>query len=248
MKHFVKIALCEGQELCEGQGASMKLLNCTVLAAMLGLSICAPAQSATTWTEGVNYFLIVPPRPTSLPAGKVEVTEVFSYACPACNLFVPTMHKLKRSLPANAVFDFLPASFNPGEDWPMFQLAYCTAQVLGVADQTHDAMFDAVWKTNELAVMDTASESIKSPLPTIADAAAFYNRHAGVPVEKFLATSKSFAVDVKVRQDEGLLQAYKVDRTPTIIVNGKYRLQVESAGGEDKLVELVNWLVAKESK
>jgi thiol:disulfide interchange protein DsbA len=55
-------------------------------------------------------------------------------------------------------------------------------------------------------------------------------------------------VDVKVRAAEGLLQAYKVDRTPTIIVNGKYRVQVESAGGEDKLVELVNWLVAKESK
>ena len=228
----------------------MKLLNCTALAAMLGLGLCAPVHSATPWTEGVNYFLIVPARPTSLPAGKVEVTEVFSYACPACNLFVPTMHKLKRSLPPNAVIDFLPASFNPTEDWPMFQLAYCTAQVLGVADQTHDAMFDAVWKTNELAIMDTATATpgIKSRLPTIADAAAFYNRHAGVPVDKFLATSKSFAVDVKVRSAEGLIGAYKVDRTPTIVVNGKYRLQVESAGGEDKLVELVNWLVAKESE
>jgi len=41
--------------------------------------------------------------------------------------------------------------------------------------------------------------------------------------------------------------AYKVDRTPTIIVNGKYRLQVESAGGTDQLVELVKFLVAKES-
>ena len=132
----------------------------------------------------------------------------------------------------------------------MFQLAYCTAQVLGVADQSHDAMFDAVWKTNELAIMDTgtATPGLKSRLPTIADAAAFYNRHAGVPVDKFLATSKSFAVDVKVRSAEGLIGAYKVDRTPTIVVNGKYRLQVESAGGEDKLVELVNWLVAKESE
>jgi thiol:disulfide interchange protein DsbA len=226
----------------------MKLLNCAALAAALTLSICAPARSAPTWTENVNYFLIVPARPTSLPAGKVEVTEVFSYACPACNLFVPTMHKLKQSLPANAVLDFLPASFNPSEDWPVFQLAYCTAQVLGVADQTHDAMFDAVWKTNELAIMDSSTQSIKSHLPTIADVAAFYNRRAGVPVEKFLATSKSFAVDVKVRSAEGLIQAYRVDRTPTIIVNGKYRLQIESAGGNDQLVQLVNWLVAKESK
>jgi protein dithiol oxidoreductase (disulfide-forming) len=192
--------------------------------------------------------LIEPAHPTSLPAGKVEVTEVFSYACPACNLFVPTMHKLKASLPPNAVLDFLPASFNPTEDWPMFQLAYITAQTLGVADQTHDAMFNAVWQSGELAVIDPTTRGIKSRLPTIEDAAKFYKAHAGVPVDKFLAASKSFSVDVKVRAAEGLIQAYRVDRTPTIVVNGKYRLQIESAGGPDQLVELVKWLAVKESK
>ena len=69
-----------------------------------------------------------------------------------------------------------------------------------------------------------------------------------MPVDKFLATAKSFSVDVKVRAAEGLLAAYRVDRTPTIIVNGKYRLHIESAGGNDELVELVKWLVAKETK
>jgi thiol:disulfide interchange protein DsbA len=226
----------------------MKLLNCAALAAVLTLSICAPLQSAPTWTEGVNYFLINPARPPSMPPGKVEVTEVFSYACPACNIFVPTMHKLKASLPPNAVFDFLPASFNPSEDWPMFQLAYVTAQTLGVADQTHDAMFDAVWQSGDLAVIDPATHSIKSRLPTIEDAAKFYQAKAGVPIDKFLATAKGFTVDIKVRAAEGLVQAYRIDRTPTIVVNGKYRLHTESAGGNDQLVELVKWLVAKESK
>jgi thiol:disulfide interchange protein DsbA len=233
----------------------MKLLNCAALAAVLTLSICGPARSAPTaaaksptWTEGVNYFLIEPVRPTSMPPGKVEVTEVFSYACPACNLFVPTMHKLKASLPPNAVFDFLPAAFNPSEDWPMFQLAYLTAQTLGVADQWHDAMFNAVWQSGELAVIDPATRGIMNRLPTIEDAAKFYKAKAGVPVDKFLAASKSFSVDVKVRAADGLVQAYRVDRTPTIIVNGKYRLYTESAGGNDQLVELVKYLVAKESK
>jgi thiol:disulfide interchange protein DsbA len=240
----------------------MKLLNCAALAAVLTFCICVPVSGAPTpasspptpasnapiWLQGVNYFLIDPPRPTSLSAGKVEVTEVFSYACPACNLFVPTMHKLKASLPPNAVFDFLPASFNPSEDWPMFQLAYLTAQTLGVADQTHDAMFKAVWQTDELAVIDPSTRGIKSRLPTIEDAAKFYQAQAGVPIDKFLATAKGFTVDVKVRAAEDAIQKYKVDRTPTIIVNGKYRLNVESAGDPDKLVELVKWLVAKESK
>jgi thiol:disulfide interchange protein DsbA len=63
-----------------------------------------------------------------------------------------------------------------------------------------------------------------------------------------MATAKSFSVDLKVRTTQDLLIAYRVDRTPTIIVNGKYRLNVESAGDPDKLVELVKYLVQKESK
>lgn len=231
----------------------MKLLKCAAAAAVLVLSAGAAVRAAApggapTWTEGVNYFLIVPARPTSLPAGKVEVTEVFSYACPACNLFVPTMHKLKASLPPNVVLDYLPAAFNQSEDWPMFQLAYLTAQTLGVADPWHDAMFNAVWQSGELAVIDPATRNIKSRVPTIEDAAKFYQAKAGVPVAKFLETAKGFTVDNKVRAAEETIQRFRVDRTPTIVVNGKYRLQVESAGGPDQLVELVKWLVAKESK
>jgi thiol:disulfide interchange protein DsbA len=208
----------------------------------------AATHEATHWTEGKHYFAVNPPRIPSVAPGKVEVTEVFSYGCPACNLFVPVMHKLKQTLPANAVLTYLPASFNPSEDWPMFQLAFCTAQALGVAEQTNDAMFDAVWKTGELAVIDPVTQRIKSHLPTLEDAARFYNRVAGVPIDKFLSTAKSFAVDTKVRSAEDAIQAYRVDRTPTIIVNGKYRLHAESAGGNDELIELVKWLVVKETK
>jgi thiol:disulfide interchange protein DsbA len=226
----------------------MKSLYSALLSAALATGVSAPASSAQTWTEGVNYFLVQPARPTSVPPGKVEVTEVFSYACPACNVFQPTMHKLKQSLPANAVVDYLPAAFNTAEDWPMFQLAYVTAQVLGVDQQTHDAMFDAVWKGGDLSVTDPSTRGLKSRMPTIEDAAKFYNQHAGVPVEKFVATSKSFSADLKVRSDQDLVMAYKVDRTPTIIVNGKYRLHAESAGGTDQVIELVKYLVAKETK
>ena len=231
----------------------MKLLKYAAAAAVLVLSTSAAVGAAApggtaTWTEGVNYFLIVPVRPTSLPPGKVEVTEVFSYACPACNIFVPTIHKLKASLPPNAVLDYLPASFNPAEDWPMFQLAYLTAQTLGIADQNHDAMFNAIWQSGELAVMDPVSHNIKSRVPTIEDAAKFYQAKSGVPVAKFLETSKGFTVDNKVRAAEEMLQRYRVDSTPTIVVNGKYRLTVGSAGGPDQVIELVKWLVAKESK
>lgn len=214
----------------------------------LAMALGGAAHAEPVWTEGKNYFRINPARPPALPKGKVEVTEIFSYGCPACNAFVPTMHKLKAVLPANAVLNYLPAAFIAGEDWPMFQQAFFTAQLLGIADDTHDATFDAVWKTGELAIVDERTQRVKDPLPSIEDAARFYHRAAGVPVDKFLTVAKSFAVDTKVRGAEEALVAYRVDRTPTIIVNGRWRLQVESAGGNDQVVELVKWLVAKESK
>jgi protein dithiol oxidoreductase (disulfide-forming) len=226
----------------------MKFVYTAAVWTALALSMSLSSRGAQVWTEGVNYFLIQPPRPTSVAPGKIEVTEVFSYACPACNIFQPTMHKLKQSLPANAVLDYLPAAFNTAEDWPMFQLAYVTAQVLGVDQQTHDAMFDAVWKGGDLSITDPSTRALKSRMPSIEDAAKFYNQKAGVPVDKFIATSKSFSADLKVRTVQDLLIAYKIDRTPTLVVNGKYRLHVESAGGTDQVIELVKYLVAKETK
>jgi hypothetical protein len=49
-------------------------------------------------------------------------------------------------------------------------------------------------------------------------------------------------------EGKNLIKAYGIDRTPTIVVNGKYRLHVQSVGGPDEVIELVKWLVAKESK
>ena len=157
------------------------------------------------------------------------------------------MKQLKASLPPNVVFTMLPASFNPSEDWPMFQRAYVTAQALGIADRAHDGIFDAIWKSGELAVLDPQTNRIKSPLPSIEDAARVYNRLSGVPADRFLAVSQSFAVEVKMKADDAYVLHGQVDSTPTIVVNGKYRLNTESAGGADQVIQLVKFLVNKES-
>jgi protein dithiol oxidoreductase (disulfide-forming) len=205
-----------------------------------------PAAQAADWEQGIHYYLVIPAQPTQVPAGKIEVTEVFSYACPACNSFYPTIDKLRASLPANAELDFIPASFNQAEDWPMFQRAYLAAQILGIDKRTHDAMFDAIWKTGELAIVDPRTNRLKVPSPDIQDAAAWYAKTAGVKAEAFVTAANSFGVDSRIRQADQLVRDYRVESTPTIIVNGKYRLTPQSAGGTDQLIELVNWLVVKE--
>lgn len=128
----------------------------------------------------------------------------------------------------------------------MFQRAYFTAEALGILDKTHDAVFDAVWKGGELAIVDPATGRLKDPLPTIETAARFYNRRAGVKVEDFIAAANSFSVDMKIKEAEKFIRSYQVLSTPTIIVNRKYRTDVRSAGGYDELLQLVAWLLAKD--
>src|SRR5262245_46111308 len=103
------------------RSASATLLATTLL--VLGSS----AQAAT-WVAGKHYSVIPQAQRTSVAPGKVEVMEVFSYGCPACNHFQPTMKKLLVSLPANAQVVYLPASWKANENWPNLQRAYLTAK------------------------------------------------------------------------------------------------------------------------
>ena len=189
----------------------------------------ADAPAPTAWEAGKNYFLVDPPQPTAT-GDKVEVLEVFSYACPHCAHFEPYAEQLKTSLPAGAVFTYMPAVFNPS--WEPYARAYYTAESLGVLDKTHQPLFDALHRDH-------------LPMRTIDDLAGFYAQN-GVDKAKFLATSASFEVESKLARAQTIVKADGVDGTPSIIVNGKYRITGASAGGYPQLIELVDWLVQKE--
>jgi thiol:disulfide interchange protein DsbA len=221
-------------------------LHLLALISFVAMAGAADASNAPAWTEGKHYSVLTPVAGLTLGPGQSEVTEVFSYGCPACAQFAPFARKLQQSLPKGTRFALVPASFNPPEDWPMFQRAYFTAEALGILDKTHDAVFDAVWKGGELAIVDPATGRLKDPLPTIETAARFYNRRAGVKVEDFIAAANSFSVDMKIKEAEKFIRSYQVLSTPTIIVNRKYRTDVRSAGGYDELLQLVAWLLAKD--
>jgi protein dithiol oxidoreductase (disulfide-forming) len=210
------------------------------LYASLAVALIPDARASQNFVEGKNYSLVVPAQHTTVPAGKIEVMEVFSYGCIACNNFQPVIEKLKHSLPANAQMRYLPASFNAGEDWPMFQRAYLAAQSLGVAERTHQAVYDAVWKTGELSIS-------RMPMPTIQDAARCYARIAGVKPDDFLAAANSFYVYTMMQAADVQIGRMKVPSTPCIVVNGKYRIEMSSLHSSDELVDMVKFLVHKES-
>ncbi|HEX3844273.1 MAG TPA: hypothetical protein VHV80_07930, partial [Steroidobacteraceae bacterium] len=101
--------------------------------------------------------------------------------------------------------------------------------------------------TGELATVDRQTERIKRPAPSIEDAANYYARLTGVSPQTFLAAARSFGVETRMRAADDQVTAMQVQGTPTLIVAGKYRVNLQSLHAIGDVIPLVNFLVAKAS-
>lgn len=197
--------------------------------------LAAPAALAQGLLEkyqaGTHYFPIQPAQATTAPKGKVEVVEVFSYACIHCATFQSEVNDWKKSLPANASFSLMPAAWNPS--WEMVARAYYASEALGIVDKTHDAFFNAIF-------ID------KIPFATLQDIASWYTKF-GVTEQAFLDAANSFTTNTRIQRSKQMVPKYGVDGTPSVVVAGKYRVTGGSAGGYDKVFDVVDFLVAREA-
>lgn len=211
-----------------------------MLVALAAVSAChadqnaaAAAPAARVWQSGVDYFPIDPPQPTST-GNKIEVVEVFSYACPHCAHFQPEADALKSRLPKDAQFVLIPAVFgNP--QWEPFARAFYTARSMGVLEKTHQALFDALHRD-------------RLPLFSLdALANGFYAKY-GVNPSTFVSTASSFVIDSEMAHGDQLIRAYGVNATPTLVVNGKYRVEMNGARkiGPAEIVDIALYLVKQE--
>lgn len=209
-----------------------------------GASVSAPASASTAakatksgaYAEGKEYLRVKHPQPAN---GPVTVVEVFSYACPHCAEFAPVMDKLRARLPKDVQVRYMPAIFNA--DWEPFARAFYAAKQLGVLEQTHDALFEAMRE--------------HYPLNSLDDLAVFYARH-GVDQQKFLDAAKSPQTDAMLAADQALEQKWGIDATPTLLV-GRLQSSTTDAPFEAdyrsnevrsyaELAQLGDWLVKKE--
>jgi thiol:disulfide interchange protein DsbA len=219
-----------------------------VLLALVAGFAFAQAPAPQQWVEGTNYFAIPNPQPTNQP-DKVVVTEVFSFGCPACNQFEPFLDKLRAELPKGTVLEFIPASWHANEDWPTFQRAYFTAKAMGLDNaKSHDAMFKAIWGPNgPLQTYDPTTQRPKpeKDLPTINDVAKFYAQFGAKPAD-FVATANSFSINMDMKRADKQVMAWGVDSTPTLVIDGKWRLTPASTQGAQQAVDLTLYLVKQE--
>ena len=182
------------------------------------------------FVAGTHYEVLDIPVDTR-DAKKVEVVEMFSYACIHCFNFDPYVKAWQARQPEDVDFRPVPAIFN--DDWERLAQAFYTAEALGVKDKVHERMFEGIHSNNE----DLRQASLLAPI---------FNELGGVNEADFNAAHKSFSVRSRVQQAKALVRAYRITGVPTMIVNGKYRVDGRMAGGNAEMLEVVDFLVAKE--
>ncbi|MDQ3617748.1 MAG: thiol:disulfide interchange protein DsbA/DsbL [Pseudomonadota bacterium] len=180
---------------------------------------------------GTHYTEIANGQPFAPGTGKIEVVEVFGYTCPACANFEPLVAAWKARLPADV--NFVPVAAPFGGHWEPYAKAYYTAEAMNLLGRTHDAMFRAIHIERSLPVQGVSNEQI----------GAFYAKH-GADAQAFASTMSSFAIDAKLKRAQQFLLRTGVDSTPTMLVNGKYRIMGGIA--YDEVLRITDHLVARE--
>ena len=188
------------------------------------------AQSGDITVSG-RYERIDPPAATEAP-DQVEVVELFWYGCPHCFDFEPFLSRWQETKPEYVKFRRLPAIFR--ESWEPHARAYYTAEILGVVDQIHQPLFEAM-------------HTQKRKLMTKEELMAFFAEH-GVDRATFSRTYDSFTVDSLISRSKVMQARYGVMGVPAIVVNGKYRTSGSEAGSLENVIPIIEVLVEQEHK
>lgn len=203
---------------------------------MLALCLLLPLPSLAqpympgTPRPGTDYE-VLPTAQATYGKGKIEVAEVFSYGCIHCFHFQPLVNTWKKSMPADVRWEYVPAAFGGPHD--NFARAFFAAQILGIQQKTHDAVFKAIFTDRQ----------IKSASPE--ELADLYAR-LGANRAKFLSTMAGAETAARFARAKDFSLRTGISGTPTIVVNGKYRVDGNNPAGLEGVFKTVDFLIARE--
>jgi thiol:disulfide interchange protein DsbA len=183
----------------------MRSLRFALIAASLVASTAF--ASPTDPKNGVEYTTLAQPQPVQTVGKKVEVIEFFMYHCPHCNALEPTFEQWVKKQGDNIVLKRVHLPFTGPND-PEAHL-YLTLEALGKVEQMHAKVFKAVHVdrirlNQDAAIIDWVSKN-------------------GIDRKTFTDAWNSFGVMTKLRRLPQLVNDYKVDGVPAIVVDGKYQ-------------------------
>ncbi|MDA0788484.1 MAG: thiol:disulfide interchange protein DsbA/DsbL [Proteobacteria bacterium] len=189
------------------------------------------AETGHLYEEGTHYVELEIPIATRTP-DQVEVMEYFSYGCPHCYRFDPMINSWKKTLADDVVFKRTPAVWN--DAYQVYAQTYYTAEALGVLDDVHSVLFEAIH-----------SEQRRLTDPK---AMAMFFAGFGVDAIDFAKVYNSFGVRASVQQAIARGRGYRAGGVPAIIVNGRYRVEGNMAGSNADMLRVTDYLISLERK
>jgi thiol:disulfide interchange protein DsbA len=179
--------------------------------------------------EGKDFVAVETPQPPGVPAGKVEVLEFFSYACPHCSAFEPTLEAWEKQQPAEVVVRRVPVPFLMNAD--NFMHAYYALETMGAVQAMQLKIFRAI-------------HIDRKRLEKGEEIAAFVGANGG-DAAKFMAAFKSFSVNTSVTRAKKMMADFKIDSVPTLIVQGRWMTSPSQAGTAERALTVVDQLVQR---
>lgn len=214
----------------------MKRRDFSLAATSLGLlSLAAnPAHAQARAPKAGTEYLVLDKRvPVDAPAGKIEVVEFFSYNCPHCNDFEPSLEAWVKTAPKEVAFRRIPVPF-VGNDVEAKQRLYYALEAMGKIDEYQPKVFNAI---------HAQRQNVNGDANIIAWAAA-----NGLDGAKFKEVFTSFGVASKAKRASQMTDAYKVAGVPAMAVAGRWYVDGETAGSMPKVLQVVNYLVGEAKK
>lgn len=194
------------------------------LTLFLTLSVCSLPTFSQTFIEGKHYSLIANGQPIS-NNDQINVTEYFSFSCPGCFVFEPTLQELSRVSPSiNLRKVHMPYG---GRNAKMSQLAFVLVQTIGKADDAQ-AIFNHIHRQNS---------SFKDESQVV----SFFET-LGYPRSEIEASLTSFNTDLQIRKMNQEAIKKQISTVPSLVINNKYKVNLSLTHSTEDLSKLIHYL------
>jgi len=193
------------------------ILRGVIAAGMLFLPMALVAQVPAPPRINTDYFVLSTPQPVYEPVkGKIEVAEVFSYACPHCSDAAPNISAWQKTKAPDVNFVLVHATGST--NWERFARGFYAAEARKIQRRSHEAIFRSIFVEQSIPT-DASLEVI----------AKFYSKY-GVTAAQMLAIMNSPSINAKLNRSKQFTIRTGANTTPTIIVAGKYRVSPTREG------------------
>src|SRR5262245_19301429 len=186
----------------------------------------AQAQEIVRARQNIEYRLIDPPQPVETGA-RIEVVDFFWYGCPHCNELQPALEDWLKRKPPDVALRRIPALLR--DSWVPHARIFYTLELLKEVERLHVKVYHSYHV-----------EELHMAKPDVMEQWAVKN---GIDRRKWVDAYFSPEVDGSLARAKRATQAYTVEGTPTLVVDGRYLTSGKLAGSVKGMIPVLEDMI-----